>query len=142
MAYRFGDFELDPRLGTLTGPHGPVALRRQGFRLCQLLVERAPELLDRDTLLDEVWGRTALSPNVLPQTMSELRQALGDDPQAPRYIETLESHASEGFASIQLEFTPGGDISTGGATVILAMGAGRRAAKAIDEFLTGVDPSD
>ena len=89
MAYRFGDFELDPRLGTLTGPHGPVALRRQAFRLCQLLVERAPELLDRDTLLDEVWGRTALSPNVLPQTMSELRQALGDDPQAPRYIETL-----------------------------------------------------
>jgi glutamate synthase (NADPH/NADH) small chain len=29
----------------------------------------------------------------------------------------------------------GGDIVTGGATVILAMGAGRKAAKAIDEFL-------
>ena len=29
----------------------------------------------------------------------------------------------------------GGDIVTGGATVILAMGAGRRAAKAIDQFL-------
>jgi glutamate synthase (NADPH/NADH) small chain len=29
----------------------------------------------------------------------------------------------------------GGDIVTGGATVILAMGAGRRAAKAIDEYL-------
>ena len=31
----------------------------------------------------------------------------------------------------------GGDIVTGGATVILAMGAGRKAAKSIDEFLTG-----
>jgi NADPH-dependent glutamate synthase beta subunit-like oxidoreductase len=29
----------------------------------------------------------------------------------------------------------GGDITTGGATVILAMGAGRRAAAAIDEYL-------
>ncbi|MCE5304302.1 FAD-dependent oxidoreductase, partial [bacterium] len=29
----------------------------------------------------------------------------------------------------------GGDIVTGGATVILAMGAGRKAAKAIDEYL-------
>ena len=29
----------------------------------------------------------------------------------------------------------GGDIVTGGATVILAMGAGRTAAKAIDDFL-------
>ncbi|MDO8391331.1 MAG: NADPH-dependent glutamate synthase [Actinomycetota bacterium] len=35
----------------------------------------------------------------------------------------------------------GGDIVTGGATVILAMGAGRRAAAAINEYLaTGVDP--
>ena len=32
----------------------------------------------------------------------------------------------------------GGDIVTGGATVILAMGAGRRAAKAIDEYLASV----
>jgi glutamate synthase (NADPH) small chain len=32
----------------------------------------------------------------------------------------------------------GGDIVTGGATVILAMGAGRKAAKAIDEFLQSV----
>jgi glutamate synthase (NADPH/NADH) small chain len=29
----------------------------------------------------------------------------------------------------------GGDIVTGGATVILAMGAGRKAAKAIDTYL-------
>ena len=29
----------------------------------------------------------------------------------------------------------GGDIVTGGATVILAMGAGRKAAKAMNEFL-------
>jgi glutamate synthase (NADPH/NADH) small chain len=29
----------------------------------------------------------------------------------------------------------GGDIVTGGATVILAMGAGRKAAKSIDEYL-------
>jgi glutamate synthase (NADPH/NADH) small chain len=29
----------------------------------------------------------------------------------------------------------GGDIVTGGATVILAMGAGRKAAQAIDEYL-------
>jgi glutamate synthase (NADPH/NADH) small chain len=33
----------------------------------------------------------------------------------------------------------GGDIVTGGATVILAMGAGRKAAKAIDEYLKSSD---
>ncbi len=89
MAYRFGHFILDPLTGTLAGPSGPVPLRRQTFRLCEVLVAHAPELLDRETLLNEVWGHTALSPNVLPQTMSELRQALGDDAQAPRFIETV-----------------------------------------------------
>ncbi len=29
----------------------------------------------------------------------------------------------------------GGDVATGGATVILAMGAGKKASKAIDEYL-------
>jgi glutamate synthase (NADPH/NADH) small chain len=33
----------------------------------------------------------------------------------------------------------GGDIVTGGATVILAMGAGRKAAAAIDRFLAEKD---
>ena len=43
--------------------------------------------------------------------------------------ETMETSKKGVFA--------GGDIVTGGATVILAMGAGRTAAKAIDEFLKG-----
>lgn len=88
MAYYFDSFVLDARTGTLRGPDGEIPLRRQAFRLCEVLLENAPELLDRDQLLDEVWGRTAVSPNVLPQAISELRQALGDNPQSPRYIET------------------------------------------------------
>jgi len=33
----------------------------------------------------------------------------------------------------------GGDIVTGSATVILAMGAGRKAARAIDKYLSGTE---
>ena len=36
----------------------------------------------------------------------------------------------------------GGDIVTGGATVILAMGQGRKAADAMHRYLTCGDPSD
>ena len=43
-----------------------------------------------------------------------------------------------GKASVKGVFA-GGDIVTGAATVILAMGAGKKAARAIDEYLrTGV----
>ncbi|TVS13208.1 MAG: hypothetical protein EA419_02745 [Wenzhouxiangella sp.] len=89
MRYRFGDFELDPRLGILRGPAGDRTLRKQTCRLLEVLLERAPEMQDHNSLLDAAWGRTALSPNVLPQAISELRQALGDQAQSPRYIETL-----------------------------------------------------
>ena len=89
MKLRFGEFVLDSSTGSLTGPEGPVSLRRQTFRLLEVLLEHAPNLVDHDTLLDEAWGRTALSPNVLPQAISELRQALGDSASDPQYIETL-----------------------------------------------------
>jgi DNA-binding winged helix-turn-helix (wHTH) protein len=88
MEYRFGEFRLDTDLGRLTGPGGDIVLRRQAWRLLVELLEQAPALVERDQLLDRVWGRQALSPNALPQTISELRQALGDKARQPRYIET------------------------------------------------------
>jgi len=48
---------------------------------------------------------------------------------------TIEADPVTGQTSIPGVFA-GGDIVTGGATVILAMGAGRRAAAAIEEYLT------
>lgn len=89
MRYGFGNFVLDTELGELRFEDTPVELRKQAFRLLAILVERAPALLERDTLLDEVWGRTALSPNALPQTISELRRILDDRPRSPRYIQTV-----------------------------------------------------
>lgn len=100
MIYRFGDFTLDARTGGLTGPRGAVVLRPRTCRLLEVLLQHAPELVDRDTLLDEAWGRTALSPNVLPQAISELRQALGDSAQSPDYIETLHRRGYRIIASV------------------------------------------
>jgi len=53
---------------------------------------------------------------------------------------TVVADAATGLTSKPGVFA-GGDIVTGGATVILAMGAGRRAAAAIDEFLQTDAPS-
>jgi DNA-binding winged helix-turn-helix (wHTH) protein/tetratricopeptide (TPR) repeat protein len=89
MTFRFGNFSLDTETGQLTGPDGVVVMRRQAWRLLVELLEQAPALVERDQLLDRVWGRSALSPNALPQTISELRQALGDHPRKPIYIETV-----------------------------------------------------
>lgn len=102
MIYRFGDFELDPRLGILRGPDGDRALRKQTCSLLEVLLNHAPEVQDHNALLDAAWGRTALSPNVLPQAISELRQALGDQAQSPRYIETLHRRGYRILCPVEL----------------------------------------
>jgi len=88
MRYRFAEFTLDTDRETLSGPDGAIPLRRRAFALLATLLENAPALVTRDRILDEVWGHDALSPNVLPQAISEIRQALADNAQAPRLIET------------------------------------------------------
>lgn len=103
MRYRFGNFLLDTDTGELFRDGTPVPLRRQAFRLLQVLIERAPALVERDALLDMVWGHDALSPNVLPQTISELRQALGDQPQSPDCIETRHRRGYRWIAPVTVE---------------------------------------
>ena len=46
--------------------------------------------------------------------------------------------ADESGATTRKGVFAGGDTVTGAATVILAMGAGRRAARAIDEYIKGL----
>lgn len=102
MRYVFGEFEIDIPGGQLIGPDGPVVVRRQAWNLLVALVEAAPALVSRDDLLDRVWGRSALSPNALPQTISELRQVLGDSARTPRYIETCHGRGYRMACTVSL----------------------------------------
>lgn len=88
VQYRFDRFVLDDQTGALTAGDEVIALRRRAFDLLRVLLAHAPALVGRDQILDEVWGHDALTPNVLPQTISEIRQALGDNAQSPHLIET------------------------------------------------------
>ena len=65
------------------------------------------------------------------------------NPLVPKSIEGLELGrkntivVNEGMQSNRAEIFAGGDIVRGGATVILAMGDGRRAAQNMDDYLKG-----
>ena len=88
MPYRFGPFRFDARNLRLSGPDGDIALRPMTLRLLHELLKDAPNLLGHEQLLDRVWGRQAVTPGVLSQSILELRRALGDSAQTPIYIET------------------------------------------------------
>lgn len=66
-----------------------VRLTRKEFDLLRLLVRNVGKVLTHDTLLREVWGdRHVAETHYLRVHIGHLRQKLGDDPAAPRFIAT------------------------------------------------------
>ncbi len=87
--YEFDDFCLDPAERRLWRGGHQVTLTSRQFEALLLFVERAGELLDKDTLLAELWPNLVVEENNLNQVISTLRRALGEESHESRYIQTV-----------------------------------------------------
>ena len=86
---RFDHFELDEAEARLTRAGQPVPLAPRPFAVLCALARTPRMLVTKNALLDAVWGHRFVTESVLKSAISEVRAALGDDPKAPRYIETV-----------------------------------------------------
>jgi len=90
LVLAFGPFFVDPHRRTLTHARdGVLPLTPKQFDTLLFLAERAGEVLDKDTLLAQVWAGTVVEENNLSQAISQLRKVLGDDGETHRYILTV-----------------------------------------------------
>jgi DNA-binding winged helix-turn-helix (wHTH) protein len=85
----FSSFRLDLRGGQLVRAGMPIPLRPKTWAVLVYLAQRPGELVNRDELLDAVWPKVAVTPDTLTKSIGEIRLALGDDSQSPRFIETV-----------------------------------------------------
>lgn len=85
----FGPFQLDTVNKRVWRGRQEVKLRPMAVTVLQALLEHAGELLSKEDLLKQVWGRTYVTKTALKVCIREIRQALGDEVEAPRYIETV-----------------------------------------------------
>src|SRR5262245_6158730 len=85
----FPPFRLDPANQRLHCADRVIALRPKTFGVLHYLAERANRLVTKDQLLDGVWPGLSVSDAVLKGCIREIRDALGDDAAAPRFIETV-----------------------------------------------------
>jgi DNA-binding winged helix-turn-helix (wHTH) protein len=92
VAYRFGDYELDPGGRELLRNSVPVHLTPKAFELLELLVERRPEAVSKADIHERLWPSTLVTNASLPPLVLELRHALGDDPDRPRYVRTVRGY--------------------------------------------------
>jgi DNA-binding winged helix-turn-helix (wHTH) protein len=85
----FGDFCLDLSSARLWCGDEAVALTPKAFAVLRRLVEEGGQLVSKEDLLRAGWAKTHVSAGVLKVIILEIRRALGDDPAAPSFIETV-----------------------------------------------------
>ncbi len=89
---RFGeDFELDLSPRRLRRGSHVVKLERIPLEILVLLLERRGELVTRDEIIARVWGNDVFldTDNSIRGAIRKIRTALRDDPETPRYIQTI-----------------------------------------------------
>lgn len=113
--YRVGDLTIDVGRQRVMRGEAAIALPKLSYELLMALVRAAPNLASLDTLNEQVWPKAVVSPETVSQRVKLLRDALEDDPRAPRYIEGLRGRGYRLVPSVEREesATP---VSAGGAS--------------------------
>jgi DNA-binding winged helix-turn-helix (wHTH) protein len=85
----FGPFTFDRGNGLLRQDSREVPLPPRVLSVLDLLVSRAGVIVPKQELIDAVWKDAFVTDTSLAEAISVLRQALGDDPQSSRYVQTV-----------------------------------------------------
>lgn len=88
--FEFDGRWIDFKTFKAQGPGGTFDLTRKECMVMKYLVERVDQVVNRDQLLDAVWGYHIYPTNrTIDNFILKLRKVFEDDPGHPRYIETV-----------------------------------------------------
>jgi TolB-like protein/DNA-binding winged helix-turn-helix (wHTH) protein len=87
----FGVFEVDVQARELRKKGSRVKLQQQPFELLMILLEHPGQVVSREDLRQRLWPADVYVDfdRGLNKAMVKLREALGDSPESPIYVETL-----------------------------------------------------
>lgn len=100
--YRFGIFEVSIESRELFRHGRRVKLQDQPFQLLVLLLENAGETVDREQIRQRLWPENTFVDfgQCLGTAVTKVRQALGDDANNPRFVETRPRHGYRFIAPV------------------------------------------
>ena len=105
MIYRFGIFDFETESGQLRKNARPLALEQQPARVLAVLLARAGELVSREELRESVWGRETHVDfdRGLAYCLSQIRAALGDRSDNPRFVQTFPKRGYQFIAPVTVD---------------------------------------
>jgi DNA-binding winged helix-turn-helix (wHTH) protein/TolB-like protein len=88
---KFAEFEADERSGELRRHGVRVRLQDLPFRVLIALLHRAGDVVSREELRAALWGAETFvdAEAGLNTAVAKVREALGDDAESPRFVETV-----------------------------------------------------
>ena len=102
---RFGPFELDIQLGELRKSGIRLKLQGQPIQILEMLLAKPGELVTREEIQQRLWPADTFVDfdHGLNTAVKKLRQALGDEVDAPRYIDTLPKRGYRFIGEVEKE---------------------------------------
>ncbi len=98
--WEFLPFRLERVNATLWRDDKVVPLRPKSFAALCYLIERNGQLVTKDELMEAVWQNRCVGQAVLKVCINELRQVLGDNAQAPTYLNTIPRRGYRFIAAV------------------------------------------
>jgi Tol biopolymer transport system component/DNA-binding winged helix-turn-helix (wHTH) protein len=105
---RFGSFEVDARSGELRRGGVKVKLSGQPFEVLVALLEKPGQVVTREELREKLWSQDTFVDfeHGLNKAINKVREALGDNAENPRFIETLPRRGYRFLAPIAAPVQP------------------------------------
>jgi TolB-like protein/DNA-binding winged helix-turn-helix (wHTH) protein/Tfp pilus assembly protein PilF len=100
---KFGDdFELDAAAYELRRSDIPIKLEPTPFGILALLLEQRGELVTREQIVERIWGNGVFldTDNSINGAIRKIRLVLNDDPEQPRFIQTVTGRGYRFIAPI------------------------------------------
>jgi TolB-like protein/DNA-binding winged helix-turn-helix (wHTH) protein len=110
---KFADFELDSARYELRRAGHVLKLEKIPMELLILLVVRNGNLVSREEIVDHLWGNDVFvdTGHGINTAIGKIRRALGDDPEQPRFVQTV---TGKGYRFIAPTLTAG-EVGNGSA---------------------------
>lgn len=102
MIYRFGTFEFDRETGELRRNGRVIALEPQPAKALGLLLSKPGDVVTREELKAAVWGSETHVDfdRGIAYCISQVRTALGDSGENPRFVQTVPKHGFKFIAPV------------------------------------------
>ena len=120
-SFRLGRWQVDPAACELSDGDTVIRLRPKVMDLLKAFARNPGEVLSKSCLLDMVWADVTVGDASLTVAVGELREALGDDPEEPEFIETIPRRGYRLIAPVSND--EAGQVKVGGSRFWLT-GAG------------------